>query len=312
MKRLYGGVEMERIRSKNWYETADGSRRGYIEPARLKELWFHTGTACNLSCEFCLEGAGPGDQRLGLVKLADVEPFIHEALELGVEQFSFTGGEPFLAKDLVKILQFSSAHKPCLVLTNGTEALQKRIDQLDLLRDAPNPVSFRVSLDSPVEVEHDAGRGEGNFRSALDGIRMLQTRGFQVSIARHMQPDEDKGFVESAYRELFREQGINHDVAFVAFPDFLPPGSNGSGPDISTGCMTQYHTEESRASFMCAFSKMVVKQDGQMRVYACTLVDDDREYDMGGSIREALDARISMKHHRCFSCFKYGSSCSEM
>lgn len=303
---------MERIRSKNWYETADGSKRGYIEPARLKELWFHTGTACNLSCDFCLEGSGPGDKRLGLVKLADVEPYIHEALELGAEQFSFTGGEPFLAKDLVKILQLASEYKPCLVLTNGTEALQKRVDQLSVLRDMPNPVSFRVSLDSPVEAEHDAGRGEGNFQSALDGIRMLQARGFQVSIARHMQPEEDKASVERAYRELFRTQGINHDVAFVAFPDFLPPGSNGSGPDISTNCMTQYHTVESRASFMCAFSKMVVKQDGQMRVYACTLVDDDREYDMGGSIREALDARISMKHHRCFSCFKYGSSCSEI
>lgn len=303
---------MERIRSRNWYETADGSKRGYIEPARLKELWFHTGTACNLSCDFCLEGSGPGDQRLGLVKLADVEPFIHEALELGAEQFSFTGGEPFLAKDLVKILQLASEYKPCLVLTNGTEALQKRIDQLDLLHDSSHPVSFRVSLDSPFRAEHDAGRGEGNFRSALEGIRMLRARGFQVSIARHMQPDEDKVSVENAYRELFRAQGIDHDVAFVAFPDFLPPGSSGSGPDISTSCMTQYHTEESRASFMCSFSKMVVKQDGQMRVYACTLVDDDREYDMGGSIREALDARISMKHHRCFSCFKYGSSCSEI
>ncbi len=310
--RLYGEVEMERIRSKNWYETADGAGRGYIEPAQLKELWFHTGTACNLSCDFCLEGSGPGDQRLGLVRLADVEPFILEALELGVEQFSFTGGEPFLAKDLVKILQFASGHKPCLVLTNGTDALQKRIDQLDVLQSTEHPVSFRVSLDSPLEAEHDAGRGEGNFQRALDGIRMLQARGFQVSIARHLKPEEDKATVENAYRALFREQGISDDVAFVAFPDFLPPGSNGSGPDISTNCMTQYHTAESRASFMCAFSKMVVKQDGLMRVYACTLVDDDREYDMGGSLREALDARVSMKHHRCFSCFKYGSSCSEI
>lgn len=302
---------MERIRSNEWYQTANGVMRGYIESAELRELWFHTGTACNLSCGFCLEGSGPGDQRLGLVKLADVEPFVREALLLGVEQFSFTGGEPFLAKDLVKILGFASRYKPCLVLTNGTEALHKRIHELDVLQKSAYPVSFRVSLDSPEEHLHDAGRGEGNFQQALDGIRLLQQKGFSVSVARHMQLDEDKGDVELAYRHLFRCNDIRDNLTFVAFPDFLPPGSSGSGPDISSHCMTQYHTKESRAGFMCAFSKMVVKQNGMMRIYACTLVDDDREYDLGSSLAEALDTRISMKHHRCFSCFKYGSSCSE-
>ncbi|MCV6613098.1 MAG: radical SAM protein, partial [Amphritea sp.] len=87
--------------------------------------------------------------------------------------------------------------------------------------------------------------------------------------------------------------------------------SDGHGPDISTNCMTQYHTEDTRRSFMCAFSKMIVKQNGRMRVYACTLVDDDPEYDLGEDLAQALEHRISMKHHRCFSCFKYGSSCSE-
>ena len=78
------------IRSADWYLTPDHQKRGYIDPQRLKELWFHTGTACNLSCPFCLEGSAPGDKRLQLVKLADVTPFIDEAMALGVEQFSFT------------------------------------------------------------------------------------------------------------------------------------------------------------------------------------------------------------------------------
>jgi hypothetical protein len=62
---------------------------------------------------------------------------------------------------------------------------------------------------------------------------------------------------------------------------------------------------------MCAFSKMVVKKNGNMRVYACTLVDDDEEYDLGSTLKESLKERISMKHHRCYSCFAYGASCSE-
>ena len=49
----------------------------------------------------------------------------------------------------------------------------------------------------------------------------------------------------------------------------------------------------------CAYSKMVVKLGGRMRVYACTLVDDDPAYDQGGSLREAFTTRVMMRHHRC-------------
>jgi sulfatase maturation enzyme AslB (radical SAM superfamily) len=303
---------MEPIRSRDWYSTPEGQPRGYIRPHALRELWFHTGTACNLSCPFCLEGSKPGDNRLQLLKLADAEPFLDEAAAMGVEQFSFTGGEPFLAKDLVRILQRASAVAPCLVLTNGTDALHKRIHQLDVLRDSVHPVSFRVSIDSIDRAEHDEGRGEGNFDRAFEGLRLLYARGFHVSIARHMKVDEDSPMVAAAYAALLLEQGLPADLTQVAFPDFLPPGSHADVPGVTTNCMTQFQSEASRRNFMCAFSKMVLKQNNRMRVYACTLVDDDPEYELGTTLHEAMEQQVSMKHHRCFSCFRYGSSCSEI
>ena len=122
--------------------TAAGEPRGYIEPHALRELWFHTGTACNLACPFCLEGSKPGDRRLGRITLADAKPFIDEAVTLGVEQLSFTGGEPFIVKDFVNILGYASQLRPCLVLTNGTLPLLKRMHQIT----APLPSSraFRI------------------------------------------------------------------------------------------------------------------------------------------------------------------------
>ena len=121
--------------------------RGYIQPNSLQELWFHTGTACNLACPFCLEGSKPGDNRLNRITLEDVQPFMEEALSLGVRQFSFTGGEPFIVKDFIRILQYASNLKPCLVLTNGTDPLLKRIHQLKSLMNQPHPISFRISID---------------------------------------------------------------------------------------------------------------------------------------------------------------------
>ena len=57
---------------------------------------------------------------------------------------------------------------------------------------------------------------------------------------------------------------------------------------------------------------MVVKQNGQLGVYACTLVDDDLDYNLGATLRASLEQRVMLRHHRCFSCFKHGASCSEM
>jgi hypothetical protein len=76
--------------------------------------------------------------------------------------------------------------------------------------------------------------------------------------------------------------------------------------------MTTYQSEHTRRAFMCAFSKMIVKKNGRLRVYACTLVDDDPDYDLGGTLAESLAKRIMLRHHRCYSCFAYGSSCSEI
>lgn len=292
--------------------TARGDPRGYIEPHALDELWFHVGTACNLECPFCLEGSRPGDNRLQRMTLRDTQPFMEEAVRLGVRQFSFTGGEPFIVRDFVNILAHAATLRPCLVLTNGTDPVLKRLRQIERLRDAANAVSFRVSIDYPDEALHDAGRGAGNFRKALAGMKALHERGFAVSLARQMQPGEDAPAVETKFRDILAAQGLPADMRIVAFPDFGVPGDSRQVPEITEDCMTRYHTEATRRAFMCAFSKMIVKTGGRMRVYACTLVDDDPAYDLGGTLAGSLGQRVTLGHQRCYTCFKYGSSCSEL
>jgi sulfatase maturation enzyme AslB (radical SAM superfamily) len=292
--------------------TPDAERRGYIDPGQLRELWFNTGTACNLACPFCLEGSKPGDGRLDRITLDDAQPLLDEAAAIGVEQFSFTGGEPFIVKDFVNILRYASALKPCLVLTNGTEPVLKRLRQIETLAAQPYPVAFRISIDYPDSARHDAGRGSGSFEKAWQGMRELYCRGFKISVARQMDAGEDGDAVTDKFRALFRQHRLPEDTTIVPFPDFLTPGSHPNVPYITENCMTTYHTEETRQAFMCTFSKMIIKKDGRMRVYACTLVDDDESYDLGGTLAESLESRIMMRHHRCYSCFAFGSSCSEI
>jgi molybdenum cofactor biosynthesis enzyme MoaA len=299
-------------RSESWYRTSGNEPRGFIQPRSLDELWFHTGTACNLACPFCLEGSRPGDTRIQLLRFDDALPFFEEALGLGVQQFSFTGGEPFINKDIIRILDYALQLRPCLVLTNGTEPLLKRVAQIGTLRDRPHALSFRVSLDYPDEARHDEVRGKGMFMQSLEGLRCLHEMGFGVSVANQLAPGAIPETVSTRFAEIFRDAGLPENLARVEFPDFHPPSATISSPQITYRCMTDFQTEETRESFMCAFSKMVAKVEGRMRVYACTLVDDDPDYILGETLAEALQVPVSMKHHRCYSCFKFGSTCSEI
>ena len=305
---------MNRQHSESWYKTPTGEERGYIIPHALDELWFHTGTRCNLECSFCLEGSSPSSKRLQGPKLSEVKPLIDEALTLGVKQFSFTGGEPFLLKDMIDILAYASQFRPCLVLTNGTTPLFKRLPALQALAassESKHPISLRISLDSADSQSHDAGRGQGNFALAISGLKKLHRAGFKVSVARHMAANENSEQVTKQFQGLFALNGLPEDINIVAFPDFLPPGSIANVPHISSHCMVQYQTEQQRKNYMCSNSKMIIKKNDQMQVYACTLVDDDEDYYLANTLSDSMQARISMKHHRCYSCFAHGASCSE-
>ena len=304
-------VMAEKVRSSAWTRTPDGAERGSIECRRLEEVWFHTGSACNLSCPSCLEGSRPGDDRVGLLRFDEARPFIDEALKLGVRQFSFTGGEPFVAKDLILILDYALRFRPCLVLTNGTDPLIRRAGEILPLKNAPHPLSFRISLDHYDPKVHDRERGQGMLKRALEGLHILKDAGFHVSIACRM-TDETFEVRASGFERLLLSEGLPGEIPRIEFPELHPPGTAVSTPQISQSCMESYPTEASRKSFMCSKSRMVTKVAGQVRVYACTLVDDDSDFDMGATLAESLAEPVRLKHHRCYSCFSCGSSCSEL
>jgi sulfatase maturation enzyme AslB (radical SAM superfamily) len=292
----------------DWLRTSTGAKRSHIELQRLRELWFHTGTVCNLSCPDCFEHSSPGDQRLDEVTLKDVKPYIDEAVALGIDAFSFTGGEPFMVRDTVSILDYALDFRPCLVLTNGTQPLRSQLSEVVSLRGKPHELSFRVSLDYPDAERHNKQRGENMFETALDTLGKLHRAGFHVSVAHRHEDKEDSNAVSAAYQPFFASVGLPTDTPLIAFPNLKKTDT----PEITETCIATYHTPESCAKFMCAFSRMVIKQGGRMRVYACTLVDDDPYYDLGDSLTKAARTRVQLGHPRCYACFASSASCSEL
>ena len=278
-----------------------------ISLTRLRELWIHTGTACNLSCPFCHEGSRPGDTRLQALTLADIAPVLQQAVALGANGFAFTGGEPLILKDIHAILMHALTLRPVLVLTNGTAPFIRRAHQLATLRQQPHALSFRVSIDHPDETLHDAGRGLKNFRKALEGLRLLHAAGFAVGITRQQLPREDAAATDNRFRNLLRKQRLPEDLPITALPEL---GALGAAAEASEPLPRAGQISGAPTAFKspptCSRSRMLIRREGQLRLAPCPLVDNDPAFDLAPDLETACKATILPTHPRCDICRNSG------
>jgi uncharacterized Fe-S cluster-containing radical SAM superfamily protein len=276
-----------------------------IALTRLRELWLHTGTACNLSCPFCHEGSKPGDQRLEGFTLEEIAPLLLQAVSLGVERFAFTGGEPLILRDIHAILNHALQLRPVLVLTNGTAPFIRRAHQLATLRAQPHALTFRVSIDHPDEARHDEGRGLKNFRKALEGLRLLHAAGFAVGITRQQLAGEDARAVENRFRNVLRKQRLPEDLPLFALPELGALGGFGITASEHTPRAGSAVTPFAVAP-ACSRSRMLIRREGTLRLAPCPLVDNDPGFDAPPDLEAAFNAPISTVHGRCTLCRDLG------
>ena len=87
--------------------TADGQRRASVDLDSLETLWFNTGTLCNLTCANCYIESSPRNDRLAYITRDEVRVYLDEIAALGLStgEIGFTGGEPFMNKDIVAVLR---------------------------------------------------------------------------------------------------------------------------------------------------------------------------------------------------------------
>jgi MoaA/NifB/PqqE/SkfB family radical SAM enzyme len=130
---------------------------------------------CNLHCEFCYVGdllnlEGEWRQELSLEELGKAFP------EQSGFQISLTGGEIFMRKDIMSVLDlFRSKGYACGYLTtNGTIISDERAEALADLAARGFLKHISVSVDGPKDL-HDAARGlKGTFERTTAGLKRLQ------------------------------------------------------------------------------------------------------------------------------------------
>ncbi len=138
---------------------------------------------CNLKCEFCYVGdllnlEGEWRQELALDVLRRAFP------DRAGLQINFTGGEIFMRKDILEVLDvFRAKGYVCGYLTtNGVLIDDGRATALAELARAGFLRHVSVSIDGPGEV-HDNARGvKGTFERTAAGLRRLQSAARRLQV----------------------------------------------------------------------------------------------------------------------------------
>jgi molybdenum cofactor biosynthesis enzyme MoaA len=274
----------------------------------LDTVWFQVaGTLCNLECKHCFVSCSPSNHRFGMMSLAEVEPYLAEAESLGVKDYYFTGGEPFMNRELIAILEATLSRGPATVLTNGVLIRRAEAERLAALAATREySLDVRVSLDGADAESNDAIRGAGSFVRALDGLRELSRAGINpvVTVTGAVEGASTRQG-RAALLEFLRAIGL-HKPRLKVLP-LLRIGAEErrtTGYAEGSSLAGKSLSPEELEALQCSSSRMVTDKG----VYVCPILLDFEGARMGRTLKETLSP-FPPAFGACTTCHEEGLSC---
>ncbi|MDI9614585.1 radical SAM protein [Methanothermobacter sp.] len=131
--------------------------------------------SCNITCKYCYMDSKSIDSKIEPLKpIMDIIELL-ETIKL--EKLVLGGGEPFLRKDIFKILEDSVKRFCTSILTNGTMINKKIVEKLKYT----GIDCISISLDSPHPTIHNQFR-DNSFSDALESIKSCIKHGIDVDM----------------------------------------------------------------------------------------------------------------------------------
>jgi molybdenum cofactor biosynthesis enzyme MoaA len=277
--------------------------------AHLDDLWFQVaGTLCNLECRHCFISCSPHNRSFGFLDLDAVQRRLEESTALGVKEYYFTGGEPFLNRDMVAILELTLQYGPATVLTNGTVLKEEWLLRLGRAEAAsPYSLEFRVSIDGYTADQNDGIRGPGTFERALRGVRQLLAHGFlPIITVTQIQDDEAPAQLFECFVHLLKANG--YDRPRIKILPSLRIGAEaergrGYGPEERVTPEMMQGFDQSQ--LICNHSRIVTDRG----IYVCPILIEAPDARLAGKLEESRTA-YPLRHQACHTCYQYGMICS--
>jgi len=149
----------------------------------LCSVYLYLTGGCNLACAHCWlspDYVPSGVDAPEGITLRDVERIIEGAKPMGLTSMKLTGGEPFLNREVLEIIELIDSHGLSMIIeTNGTLIDNDVADHIA----GRNIDTVSVSLESHQSSFHDDFRGvAGAFEDAVRGIELLVSRDINTQV----------------------------------------------------------------------------------------------------------------------------------
>jgi molybdenum cofactor biosynthesis enzyme MoaA len=274
----------------------------------LDTLWFQVGgTICNLACIHCFVSCSPTNHTHEMMPLAEVRRYLDEAVRLGVREYYFTGGEPFLNPEMEAILEATLAVGPASVLTNGLLLDPARCARLRALAEASDySLDLRVSLDGYDAESNDPIRGAGTFTRILAGIRNLAAAGLNPAITvTAVCPESATDSGKEKFFALLRSMGIERPRLKVLSMFQIGAEAERGGAYESWQRLREGDAPEGGWDHLqCSSCRMATDQG----VWVCPILVNEPSARMGETLADSLGT-FPLSHPACWTCHVYGVSC---
>ena len=132
-----------------------------------KVIWEITHN-CNYGCSYCIFSCNKKRVEGELTK-KECFHVIDELVNNGFKHLKITGGEPFMRKDIVEILEYASKKLIVDVSTNASLITDEIVSKLNKL----NLKMIHVSLDGN-KIEHESVRGKLTYDRTIKGLNALR------------------------------------------------------------------------------------------------------------------------------------------
>jgi len=295
----------------NKFLTVSGKQRAFIETKQFKTLWFNTGTLCNLTCKNCFMESSPTNDQLSYLSFEEFKNYIDESMvkNYGTKEVGFTGGEPFMNKDIIKMIEYSLKNGfNTLVLTNAMKPMLNKKEQLLNLKSSN--LTIRVSIDHYKKEKHELIRGQNSYDVMMVGLKWLNDNDFNYALATRLLWNEKEDRVRKNFGVFTKNNKLNLDTnSKQHLVTFVEMDEKKDTPEITTECWGILKKDPS--NIMCSSSRMIVKKKGSKNtsVIACTLLPYDNNFDLGKTLEESFK-KIYLNHPHCSKfCVLGGSNC---
>lgn len=178
---------------------------------------------CNLECKGCYSALYGNRYHYTESEIFDI---IQQFYDLGIRFFTFTGGEPFVYKPIMKIFEhFHDCY--FMVFTNGTMLTESRVEKLASLGN----VSITISIEGFEEMT-DWRRGEGTYKKILYAYERLNRNGVLCGASVMATSKNHDQICSTEFWEfLISELGVKYSWVF----QYMPMGRDATMDLVPTG-----------------------------------------------------------------------------